>query len=297
MITAPHEVGSLDYSLIRQFENAILPPPPMRAIEAGPVQTPLRIQFGGANQADEEPYACISESSSSSQDTGLLGQDETWIRKRLENIAKRGMNGGRPGDLVPSAGSGETRYSVVEPVLQRLRDLRNGFGDAVGVHVQANVDDHLSATLADAQSAFQHELGMWHQLEERIQYDVKRREQLLNMAPPKQVKPIPPIIRKPVPLPGIPPTPSPSTTSPIPIPISSPRISPNVSPMSSPPLGLSPSPSEGWFGSPDSHRSMHARSSSTSSSSGANSIHLIQTIPVILYVQPPYKPMSIKYSC
>jgi hypothetical protein len=289
MITTPHETGSLDYSMIRQFENAILPPPPMRAIEAGPAQTPLRIQFGGQRQIELESYASMSTSSSSSQEVGLLGQDEVWLKKRLENIAKRGMNGGRAGDLVPSAGSGERRYSVVQPVLHRLREIRTGFGDAVGIPGELTSDDHLSATLADAQYAIEEELGKWNQLEERIQYDVKRREQLLNMAPPQLSTRAPPIIRKPVGSPVILPQPSPSATGPIPIPISipspriSPRMSPQGSPMLSPQLGLSPSlSSESWFGSPDSHRSMHDRSSSTSSSSRANSIHLPHAFPVVL---------------
>lgn len=286
MITTPHETDSLDYSMLRQLENAILPPPPMRAIEASPTEDPLRLQLGIQHQIDDGLNGSISTSSSSSQEAGLFGQDEIWLRKRLENVAKRSMNGIRAGELVRSGGSGERRYSVVQPVLERLREIRTGFGDAVGIPAETTANDHLTSTFADAQNSLKCELDMWNQLEERIQYDVKRREQLLNMAPPKPTSRPTSIARKPVPSPALSSQPSllASTTDSTIMP--SPNVSPHGSPMSSPQLGLSPS-SEGWFGSPVSNNSFHNRSSSTSSSSGCNSFFLPHPLPVTLWVKEP----------
>lgn len=283
MITTTRETGSLDYSMLRQLENAILPPPPMKAIEATTTEDSLRIQFGTHRQAEDDSYGSMSTSSSSSQEAGLLGQDEIWLRKRLENIAKRGMNGTRAGDLVRSGSSGERRYSVVQPVLQRLRQIRTGLGDAVGIPIEAMANDHLTSTLSDSQKCLREELDMWNQLEERIQYDVKRREQRLNRGPPKPATRPTSIARKPVPSPEIPHQSSLLTSATSSIAIPSPYISPHGSPMSSPQLGLSPS-SEGWFGSPNSN-SLHNRSSSTSSSSGCNSVFLAHPLSVTLWVK------------
>jgi hypothetical protein len=275
----------------------------MKAIEARPADVPLpfpRVQ----RQIEEDRYAA-STSSSSSQEVGLLGQNESLLKERLDNITKRGMNGSR-GDLGPSIKTTQRRYSVVQPVLERLREIRTGFGDAVGLPIEAMPEGYMSSSLIDAQGALKEELELWNQLEERIQYDVKRREQLLNRdqllnrgattssaAEPSSryesngslnlpfLASKSTISRKPVapPSPRMTPTIEPKPTEPIQIPDSSPRISPNLSPMSSPLLGFSPS-SEDWFGSPDSGR-FH-RTSTASSASGTPSIRLDSALPVVL---------------
>jgi hypothetical protein len=296
MVAGPSELGQLDYPMLRQFEHAILPPPPMRAIETRPVDIPLpfsRVQ----RQILEDRYEAPALSNSS-QEIGLLGQGESLLKERLDNITKRGMNGTR-GDSVPNTKPTQRTYSVVQPVLERLREIRTGFGDAVGLPIETMPEGYLSSGLVDAHGALKEELELWNQLEERIQYDVKRREQLLNRGqilnrglttssaadqssrydsdsplnlPLEAFKLT--LGRKPVatPSPRMIPTFEPKPSEPVQIPAQSPGISPNLSPMSSPLLGVSPS-SEDWFGTPDSGQ-FHRTS--------AACIRLDSALPVVL---------------
>jgi hypothetical protein len=282
--------NQLDHSLLQQFRRAIDPPPlqsqAIGAIEAAPSQAylPWRPQ----RLIDEDQYASASSSSTSSQDVSVFGQDERLLQERLENIPKRVLhpqtNGTRASDLAYRPAPLQRRDSVVQPVLERLREIRTGFGEVFGLPSEAIPDD-MSSALADAQSALQEELDIWNQLEHRIQYDLKRRGQLLNMPSIRHEAPAVEFVE--LPAPALPPplvrrnTPSlmPPPSQPIPIESSSisPNTSPSASPLSSPLLGSSYS-SGGYIGSPDSNRYL---SSSNSSSSGSQ-ITRVNPIPMTL---------------
>ena len=251
----------------------------------------------------------LSAASSSSQEIGLLGQNEDLLKERLDNITKRGMNGSRS-ELVPSTRPGQRRYSVVQPLLERLREIRTGFGDAVGLPIDAMPEGLLPSSMTDPQEALKEELELWNHLEERMQYDMKRREQLPNRdqlqnwsttssfvvdqskfctpnsshGSPSQGSsstfgrnPNPP------PSPRLTPTieAKPTQQTPIPGTGPSPKSSPNLSPMSSPLLGISPS-SEDWFGSPINGRLN--RTSTASSASGIPLTYLDAALVVTLLV-------------
>ena len=254
------QTSQIDYSTLRQFENALLPPQPIRAIEANPTRLALPFGSNGQHGAYERQHYIAAPSIASSQESTTLEQDNRVIlSERLQNFRQRSA---RTHDQTVNHAPGN-EVSILQQLLERLRDTRIHIGDAVGFPTGNNSDEHLNLAMSDPRGALLEELGVWDAFEERVQYEVHRRESLVVQAA----------------------TNANSTrvrTEPKPIP--SPRSPTSLSPMSSPPGASS---SDGWYGTPGSPESsrgsfLHTRSPSTSSSSPPTSFPLPRALSVIL---------------
>jgi len=257
-----HQTNQIDYSTLRQFENALLPPQPIRAIEASPARLALPFGRSGQHDIQERQHYVTAPSITSSQDSTAFEQDNRVVlSERLQNFRQRSARSHEPTTKAESSDGA----SILQQLLERLRDTRTQIGDVVGFPTGNNSDEHLNLAVSDPRGALLEELGVWDAFEERVQYEVQRRENLVVQVATNAG---PAIVR----------------TSPQPIP--SPRSPTCLSPNSSPPGASS---SEGWYGSPGSPESyrgsfLHARSPSASSVSTTTSLRLPRCLPVILYV-------------
>ncbi|KAK0102538.1 hypothetical protein ONS95_006151 [Cadophora gregata] len=265
LITYPLEQGNqareIDYPILRQFEQALHPPQPIRAIEQGTQAAELPWQ--NTPRLGETEYAAILPPNTPCQDQEVLQQNEVrgLISQRLDNLSMR-VKRVETMDTISELGTSEIAEPSVNQLLKRLQDMRGQIAEAVGVLNHSSPQNDMSVAVTEPRTALQQELEAWNKLEERIE-----RERLH-----------PPI--------GIiqPPTP------PRPIPIPSPRSSGSLSPMTS--------PFDGWsgptYGSPDRNRGSlssspgqprplsHSRTHSTSSISRRQSFGLDRQIPVQL---------------
>ncbi|KAH7400086.1 hypothetical protein BKA64DRAFT_474350 [Cadophora sp. MPI-SDFR-AT-0126] len=265
LITFPLEQGNhareIDYPILRQFEQALHPPQPIRAIEhrAHAVELPWQ----NRPRLEENEYAAILSPNPAGQDQGPFQQTEVrgLISQRLDNLSMR-VKRVETMDTISEFGTSENSDVSVHLLLRRLQDMREQIAEAVGVSNHSNTQNGMTVVVTEPRTALQQELEAWNKLEERIE-----RERLH-----------PPV--------GIiqPPTPS------RPIPIPSPRSSGSLSPMTS--------PFDGWsgttYGSPERNRSSfssspgqprplsHSRTHSTSSISRRQSFGLERQIPVQL---------------
>lgn len=273
LITYPLEQGKqareIDYPILRQFEQALHPPQPIRAIEnrTHVVELPWqhRPRLGENEYAAILPATYVDQGQDAFQETEVRG----LISQRLDNLSMR-VKRVETMDTVSELGTPENHDLSVHQLLKRLQVMREQIAQAVGVLNHSGAQKDMNVVVTEPRTALQQELEAWNQLEERIE-----RERLH-----------PPI--------GIVHSPTP----PRPIPIPSPRSSGSLSPMTS--------PFDGWsgptYGSPDRNRNSfssspgqprlfaHSRTQSTSSSSRRQSIGLEHQIPVQLsYLEYPVK--------
>ncbi|KAH7364643.1 hypothetical protein BKA65DRAFT_142626 [Rhexocercosporidium sp. MPI-PUGE-AT-0058] len=265
LITYPLEQGNqvreIDYPILRQFEQALHPPQPIRAIEnrGHAVELPWQNQ----PRLQENEYAAIIPPNTGSGVEGAFHQNEIrgLISQRLDNLSMR-VKRVEILDSISELGSSESSDPSVDQLLRRLQDMREQIAEAVGVLNHSNQKE-MTVMTTEPRTALQHELEAWNKLEERIE-----RERL---------HPAVGIIQSPL-------TPS------RPISIPSPRSSGSLSPMTS--------PFDGWsgstYGSPDRNRSSlssspsqprplsHSRTHSTSSTSRRQSFDLERLLPVQL---------------
>ncbi|KAH8601076.1 hypothetical protein B0O99DRAFT_502245 [Bisporella sp. PMI_857] len=262
-----HQSSQIDYGTLRQFEHALLPPQPIRAIEAT-----RNGQHNGQSQIGEFHQYSMARSATSRQYPTTVEDNRVLLSERLQNFRQRSARPiGSSSNSEPDDGS-----SMIQDLLERLRDTRNTIGDTVGLRIGNSSDEHLNLGITDPRSALLEELEVWDTFGERVQYEAQRRENLVAQAATHLN---PTIVRS------------------APIPIRAPSSPGSVSPMSSPPVASS---LESWPGSPGSPQSnrgsfLHTRSPSTSSSSPALSIQLDRPLPVILYYQNQSIQGSIKY--
>lgn len=259
-----HQASQIDSFKLRRFEEALLPPPPLLAIEASPTVDPLllRVRRQGQLENGERELAPAVRAPTSApapapaQRLEPLNQDERMISERLENLFKRS---GVPTTEAGSSSANADVSPVVHQILERLWETRTKIGEAVGLPVGPITQTHILSMIDDPQRALLQELGVWHQFEERVQYEVHRRENLLAQAVTNPVR-------------------SSASSLPIAIPARRPSIpSPSHSRMS-----ISPRDSSSdVYGSPDS-MFLHNRTSSVSSVSISASIRLDRFIPVFL---------------
>lgn len=257
-----HQPSQIDYSTLRQFENALLPPRPIRAIEASPVRLALPFGRNGGHEVQNRQHYVTAPSAASSQESTISAQDDRVVlSERLQNFRQRSA---RSHDSMTNSGPGDG-VSILQQLLERLRDTRTQIGDVVGFPAGINSEEHLHLAGSDPRGALLEELGIWDTFEERVQYEVQRRENLVVQAATNASS----TISREVPRHSI------SSGSPT-----------YLSPMSSPPGASS---SEGWYGSPGSPESnrgsfLNTRSPSASSSSPTTAFRLPRSLPVTLYV-------------
>ncbi|KAH6690219.1 hypothetical protein BKA61DRAFT_715633 [Leptodontidium sp. MPI-SDFR-AT-0119] len=266
LITYPLEQGNqareIDYPILRQFEQALHPPQPIRAIEGR--SHAIELPWQNRPRLQENEYAAVLPQNTQGEDQGAFQQNEVrgLISQRLDNLSMR-VKRVETLDTISELASPENSDPSVHQLLRRLQDMREQIAEAVGVLNHSNSQNDMTVVVTEPRTALQQELDAWNKLEERIE-----RERL---------HPAVGIIQ--------PPTPS------RPIPIPSPRSSGSRSPMTP--------PFDGWSGptcrSPDGNRNSlsispghprplsHSRTQSISSISRRQSFGLERQLPVQLF--------------
>jgi len=201
--------------MLRHFEQALRPPQPLQAIEGPPSRVALPWRPRSPHENAE--YAAVSPAAPYNRDAGPFDQNEIrgLISRRLDNMS---MRIGRV-DTMESIPESEARESISEatqPLLDRLRDMRDQIGNAVGIMNRPNMQG--GAVTIEPENALRQELEAWNQLEERIEREILHPGRLLAQK-----------------------SENPSRSEPIPIPPRKPSAS-SISPGSS--------PYEGWHGLP-----------------------------------------------
>ncbi|TVY83651.1 hypothetical protein LSUE1_G001987 [Lachnellula suecica] len=263
-VTYPLEPGpdtdDIDFAMLRQFEQALRPPQPLGALE-GPSRR-AGLPWSPRSYHDNAEYAAVSPAVTYNQAASPFDQNEIrgLISMRLDNMS---MRIGRVDTMesIPESGARQRITSATQPLLNRLQDMRDQIGHAVGI---TNHPLNYSTTMIlEPESALRQELEAWNNLEERIEREILHPGRLL--------------------------TPTPATLpNPMPIPIPTRRPSTSAYPR--------PSPSDGWHGPPRSSPgsngggissspnlsgpSSHTRSLSASSASPSQSFRLDHYLPV-----------------
>jgi len=160
----------IDYPMMRQFEQALLPPEPLRALEAGPssqANYPWRMR---QRQLEATHYTEVTPSMPYNQNGGPFDQNESpgLLSQRLQNLSMRRV------ETIDSVSSCESRQSTevtVEPLIQRLQDMRNQIIDAVGIRKNTAPQIEFPPSI-EPQRALLHELEAWDLLEDRIRREI-----------------------------------------------------------------------------------------------------------------------------
>ncbi|KAH8649682.1 hypothetical protein BGZ60DRAFT_198404 [Tricladium varicosporioides] len=251
-VTHPFEQGTqpkeIDYPMLRQFDQALRPPEPFRAIEGTSQQDSL---LWRANNHQAE-YATAPSSRVNNQDGPFDNDTRGLISRRLDNMSMR-VRRVEGIDTIAELDSSGNHSSAIVPVLQRLRDMRGQIGSAVGIAEDPAGRDSVATITVEPEFALRQELDEWNHLESRIEREILHPGRVLAHSPQ-----------------------SPQTTCAKAIDIPSRRPTLSSSPLLSPFEGWSPGPSHG---SPDSYRDYvpsspnqlrpfsHTRNNSMSSSS------------------------------
>ncbi|TEY43614.1 hypothetical protein BOTCAL_0367g00020 [Botryotinia calthae] len=182
-ITHPLESNStmkqIDYPMLRQLEQALAPPQPIRTVEnLHDLQHPWQDQHGG------DPPSSITRSIMSDQFS--LQDDEIERRyvlsQRLENLAMRRV------ETINCMSATQPRGTErpVDPLISRLQDMRGQIFDAVGIKpMQSNMPSHKdhSSSRSKPENALLHELEAWSQLETRIQREILHPARIKSQIP------------------------------------------------------------------------------------------------------------------
>lgn len=182
-VTHPLEPGSqinqIDYPMLRQLEQALAPPQPLRAIEYNHA-----VQYPWQNQHGEDPPMSVTRPTFSTKNDIQDDRDERRyvLSQRLENLAMRRVETiDSIATIQPRAGTARP----VDPLISRLQDMRGQIFDAVGIQpMQSNTSAHGDqSSISEPENALLHELEAWNQLESRIQREILHPAHLRAQAP------------------------------------------------------------------------------------------------------------------
>jgi len=272
-VTYPLELGQqakeIDYPMLRQFEQALRPPRPIRALEDAPRELGLRWQR--AQQREEAEYASITRAAPSREHAGTFDQSEIrgLISQRLDNLSMRVMRMDTL-ETISEAGPDDVADPSIKSLLQRLRDMRDQIGGAVGIMNRSRPQNAMDLAVSEPEGALRQELEAWNLLEERIEREILHPPPRLGTLASSSVKSV-------------------ATSKPMDIPKARPPHP--VSPRS---YSYDGWPGPGYSSSPDHHRASlssspnlsrpltHSRSHSTSSASGHQAVRLERDLPVDL---------------
>ncbi|KAM3084845.1 hypothetical protein ACMFMG_003292 [Clarireedia jacksonii] len=175
--------GQIDYSMLRQLEQALTPPRPLQLEYHNESQYPWRQENG-----DRIPVAVA-------RSLPILGSSEQFdenerrhiMSERLGNLAMRRVE---TVHSVSSATSDSTVERPVDTLISKLRAMREQIFDAVGIQsTQGTSPTHveISSSQFGAQSALFKELEAWHLLEERIQREILHPAHLIVQSSTKPI--------------------------------------------------------------------------------------------------------------
>ncbi|RDW75824.1 hypothetical protein BP5796_06645 [Coleophoma crateriformis] len=159
------QLDELDYPMLRQFQQALLPPQPLRMIEARSQNdiSPWRDQ---PLHQSNSGFAMSALGATSSSISAYNANDQMILSQRLENLSMRRVE---TIDSVVSSTPSQSSVASVVPLIDRLRDMRNHIGDTVGI---PNPDLPVSHSTGGAQDILQLELEAWNLLGERIEREI-----------------------------------------------------------------------------------------------------------------------------
>ncbi|TGO23021.1 hypothetical protein BPAE_0147g00250 [Botrytis paeoniae] len=173
------EMKQIDYPMLRQLEQALAPPQPLRAVEyLHYLQHPWQDQHG------EDPPSSITRSTVSGQfslqDDGV--ERRYVLSQRLENLAMRRV------ETINSMSTTQSRGTErsVDPLISRLQDMRGQIFDAVGINpMQSNISAHKdhSSSRSEPENALLYEIEAWNQLETRIQREILHPARIRSQVP------------------------------------------------------------------------------------------------------------------
>ncbi|KAF7957250.1 hypothetical protein EAE96_002837 [Botrytis aclada] len=173
------EMKQIDYPMLRQLEQALSPPQPIRAVEyLHNLQHPWQSQHG------EDPPNSITRSTVSGQlslqDGGI--ERRYVLSQRLENLAMRRV------ETINSMSTTQSRETEipVDPLISRLQDMRGQIFDAVGIKpLQSNMParKNHSSSRSEPENALLHELEAWNQLETRIHREILHPAHIRSQVP------------------------------------------------------------------------------------------------------------------
>ncbi|TGO40534.1 hypothetical protein BHYA_0035g00080 [Botrytis hyacinthi] len=173
------EMNRIDYPMLRQLEQALAPPQPLRGVEyLHDLQHPWQNQHG------EDPPNSITRSTISGQhslkDDGTEGR--YVLSQRLENLAMRRV------ETINYMSTTHPRGTErpVDPLISRLQDMRGQIFDAVGIKpMQSNIPAHRdhSSSRSEPENALLYELEAWNQLETRIQREILHPARISSQIP------------------------------------------------------------------------------------------------------------------
>lgn len=172
--------NQIDYHMLRQLEQALAPPQPLRAIEYH-----HDIRYPWQNQPGEDPPMSITRSTTSIAHDGPDDRDERRyiLSQRLENLAMRRVETIDTISTIQSRGRAERS---VDPLISRLQDIRLQILEAVGIQPpQSDMLPHseYSSSEFGPENALLHELEAYIQAESRIQREILHPGHLTAQAP------------------------------------------------------------------------------------------------------------------
>jgi hypothetical protein len=167
--------------MLRQFEQALRPPQPLQALEGPPSRATL--PFRPRSHHEDAEYAAILPTPYN-RDAGPFDQNEIrgLISRRLDNMSMRIGRVDTP-ESIPESEGRESVSSATQPLLDRLRDMRDQIGSAVGIKNRAAVQAEMTPIVIEPEFALRQELEAWNQLEERIEREILHPGRLLTHVP------------------------------------------------------------------------------------------------------------------
>ncbi|PQE29223.1 hypothetical protein CJF30_00004264 [Rutstroemia sp. NJR-2017a BBW] len=157
----------MDYSMLRQFEQALSPPCPLQQLEYHD-----ELQYPWSQRNVEGTPVAVA------RPLPILGSSERHVMsERLGNLAMRNLPMKRVETIhsESSTTSGSTVERPVDTLMSKLRAMREQIFDAVGIQpTQVTLPTHIEilSSQTGARDALIKELEAWHLLEERIQREI-----------------------------------------------------------------------------------------------------------------------------
>ncbi|PQE14228.1 hypothetical protein CJF31_00006769 [Rutstroemia sp. NJR-2017a BVV2] len=157
----------IDYSMLRQFEQALSPPRPLQQLECH-----NELQYPWSQRNVEGTPVAVARA------LPILGSSERHVMsERLGNLAMRNLPIKRVETIhsESSATSDSTVERPVDTLMSKLRAMREQIFDAVGIQpTQVTLPTHIEipSSQTGARDALIKELEAWHLLEERIQREI-----------------------------------------------------------------------------------------------------------------------------
>ncbi|KAG9234757.1 hypothetical protein BJ875DRAFT_483906 [Amylocarpus encephaloides] len=168
------EIPEIDYPMLRQFDQALRPPEPLRALQSASPRNQLPWAGPEYNMQGEQ-RSTASRPGNPHHDPYNQTELRGLISRRLDNMSMR-VRRVETLESLPEEGSTNSA-STTQDLLQRLQGMREQIGNAVGISDQ-DQPEFVTHLVSEPESALRYELDAWNTLEERIE------QKILHPIPP-----------------------------------------------------------------------------------------------------------------